>query len=95
MTTEFNLSEKFEARRKRVNDTCNEYTQAIAHTSFNQIEEDVKEFIKRDGELLKEFENLMLQPNTKSKNFIEISDFLFYLNNFYYKRKVLAGDKLK
>ena len=40
------LSDKFEARRKRVNDTCNEYTQAIAHTSFNQIEEDVRRFIK-------------------------------------------------
>ena len=54
---------------------------------------DVKEFIKKEGELLKEFEDLMLQPNTKSKNFIEISDFLFYLNNFLYKRKLLAGDK--
>lgn len=56
--------------------------------------EDVKEFTKREGELLKEFEDLMLQPNTKSKNFIEISDFLFHLNNFLYKRKELAGDKL-
>lgn len=40
------LADKFNARRKRVNDTCNEYTQAIAHTSFNQFEEDVKQAIK-------------------------------------------------
>ena len=73
------LSDKFKERRKRVNDTCNEYTQAIAHTSFNQIEEDVKAFIK---ELKKEFIR-----NAHDGNNVNLMDLDFIIDQ-------KAGDKL-
>jgi len=88
------LSDKFKERRKRVNDTCNEYTQAIAHTSFNQIEEDVKAFIKKIKE--EDLYRSLITKYGKVKVWNLNPQGMIELIEEYYNTKIdqKAGDKL-